>query len=197
MKDDFTFSMAKLYGFNEEIEPKTPDLSPITAFLEFNSQNFKGYKEIDEASGFWQPTDLEAEFFEDSRGMDLPARHHNSHNHHNNHNNHNHHHHHSPPEPNRHNHSPNDRINQGGAPRSAPPSYTPAPSSRHRQVDSAALSSCMFTNTYIWLKNGQSFWFFPTFVGRRTVSGFRWAHHRWVFVSFNINDMEAFFVTNR
>lgn len=37
---------------------------------------------------------------------------------------------------------------------------------------------CLFRFTYIWLVNGRSFWFYPTYVDQFRVSGFRWTPRR-------------------
>jgi hypothetical protein len=38
---------------------------------------------------------------------------------------------------------------------------------------------CLFRNTFIWLYNGEGFWFYPIFVGPRSVAGFRWNGWSW------------------
>jgi hypothetical protein len=43
------------------------------------------------------------------------------------------------------------------------------------------MRGCLFRFTYIWLINGNEFWFFPTFVDRDFVQGFRWRRNRWEF----------------
>ncbi|WP_284646304.1 transporter [Paenibacillus silviterrae] len=52
---------------------------------------------------------------------------------------------------------------------SPPPFYPPPfPSTPSYLVD------CYFQYTYIWLWNGESFWFYPTSVEYGAVSGYRW-----------------------
>lgn len=46
---------------------------------------------------------------------------------------------------------------------------------------------CLNRFTYIWLINGSNFWFYPTFVGRNTIEGFRWRRNRWDYDRININ----------
>lgn len=55
-------------------------------------------------------------------------------------------------------------------------------SSRYREF-----RRCMNRFTYIWLFNGDGFWFVPTFVDRQFVMGFRWRKNRWVFDRINMN----------
>lgn len=45
---------------------------------------------------------------------------------------------------------------------------------------------CLFRFTYIWLFNGNEFWFFPTFVDGQFVQGFRWRRNRWEFDRINL-----------
>ena len=70
-------------------------------------------------------------------------------------------------------------------PMSAPPSFTPTMGSW--QTGHRGIRSCMHRNTYIWLNNGNSFWFFPTFVGHGVLAGFRWRRRGWVFHSVELN----------
>lgn len=42
------------------------------------------------------------------------------------------------------------------------------------------LRNCVNRFTFIWLVNGNSFWFFPVFVTREFVIGFRWSRRSWV-----------------
>lgn len=82
----------------------------------------------------------------------------------------------------------------GQAPRSAPPNFIPEGPGAGAQrgaepfgargnvgVRPHELRRCLNRFTFIWLFNGNSFWFFPTFVGRDVVQGFRWRRNRWEF----------------
>ncbi len=58
---------------------------------------------------------------------------------------------------------------------SPPPSFIPQQATGSPfAVDSGAISLCLFRNAYIWLSNGEQFWYFLIFVGPRSVAGFRW-----------------------
>ncbi|MBP2242040.1 hypothetical protein J2Z40_002613 [Cytobacillus eiseniae] len=59
-------------------------------------------------------------------------------------------------------------------------------------VDPGAIRSCLRRFTFIWLENGRSFWFFPTFVGRTSVAGWRWRGNRWVFYGTDLNRISSF-----
>jgi hypothetical protein len=94
-----------------------------------------------------------------------------------------------------HHHKPPSGHPGGHAPSAAPPDYIPAVPLNQgiiRAVEPGAISRCLFNNTYVWLTNGQQFWFFPTFIGRRSISGFRWMHRNWVYMGFDLNMVESF-----
>ena len=96
-------------------------------------------------------------------------------------------------------HPPNNNFdpNSGSAPRFAPPAYTPQRAPGLRAVDPGAISRCLYSNTYVWLNNRQEFWFFPTFIGRRSIAGFRWMHRHWVYMGFSLNMIDSFFCGGR
>ena len=87
--------------------------------------------------------------------------------------------------------------NSGSAPRFAPPAFTPQRAPGLRAVDPRAISRCLYSNTYVWLSNRQEFWFFPTFVGRKSIAGYRWMHRHWVFMGFGLNMVDSFFCGGR
>jgi len=85
-------------------------------------------------------------------------------------------------------------TNFNDCPQSPPPTAIPAkPTGNLTRIDGRAISSCMHSNTFVWLKNGKSFWFYPTFVGRNSVSGYRFSRHGWVYLGFDLDRIEAFF----
>lgn len=55
------------------------------------------------------------------------------------------------------------------------------------------LKLCMYRMTYIWLYNGASFWFYPTYVSGTSISGWRWRNYRWDFFSMNVNKISNFY----
>ncbi|WP_206098246.1 collagen-like protein [Paenibacillus ihbetae] len=59
-------------------------------------------------------------------------------------------------------------------------------------VDPGAIRGCLFRFTFIWPRRGRGFWFFPTFVGRTSVAGFRWTGSTWVFSGFDLRTIESF-----
>lgn len=86
---------------------------------------------------------------------------------------------------------------QGGTNLPAPP-VGPPPSTVPQQqfqtfaVDPGGIRGCLYRFTYIWLEGYQSFWFYPTFVGRRSVAGYRWTGYRWVYFGIDLNRIESF-----
>lgn len=81
---------------------------------------------------------------------------------------------------------------QGGAPSTPPPSYTPQESASLFAVDPGAIRGCLYRFTYVWLNNGSSFWFYPTFVGRDSVAGYRWRGFRWVYYGTDLRRIRSF-----
>lgn len=81
---------------------------------------------------------------------------------------------------------------QGEAPSTPPPAFIPTQSEFQTfAVDPGAIRGCLFRFTYIWLRR-DSFWFYPVFVGRRSVAGWRWTGFRWVYFGIDLNQIESF-----
>jgi hypothetical protein len=81
-----------------------------------------------------------------------------------------------------------------GAPTVPPPSFVPAQSQQAGTfaVDPGSMRGCLFRFTYVWLRDFQQFWFYPTFIGRNSVSGFRWTGNRWVFFGISLRQIQSF-----
>ncbi|MBA2174598.1 hypothetical protein H0266_06705 [Halobacillus locisalis] len=78
-----------------------------------------------------------------------------------------------------------------------PPPLNPPQSSQGPSlyaVDPGSLRGCLYRYTWIRLENGRSFWFYPTFIGRTSVAGFRWQRRRrrWVYSGFDTNQIASF-----
>lgn len=81
----------------------------------------------------------------------------------------------------------------GGPPTSPPPGYTPQqPQTQLFAVDPVAIQGCLFRFTYVWLDRGGSFWYYPTFVGRNSIAGFRWRNNRWVYFGIDLDRIDSF-----
>jgi len=78
----------------------------------------------------------------------------------------------------------------GGAPvqppmqerqRSRTPSFVPQPP----PFDFRGIRRCLYRYTFVWLINGNSFWFFPLYVVGQSIIGFRWRGNRWEYFTLN------------
>ncbi|MGW9017024.1 transporter [Priestia megaterium] len=79
------------------------------------------------------------------------------------------------------------------APTAPPPAFIPQQQiATPFAVDPGAISLCLFRNTYIWLRNGSNFWFFPIFVGPRSVAGFRWNGRFWTIFGIDTRRIVSF-----
>lgn len=83
---------------------------------------------------------------------------------------------------------------QSGAPSGPPPSFVPAQSQQVGTfaVDPGSIRGCLFRYTYIWQRNRQQYWFYPTFVGRTSVSGWRWTGFNWMFFGISLREIQSF-----
>lgn len=62
---------------------------------------------------------------------------------------------------------------------SPPPSFVPPKPAVSYIVD------CVHQYTYIWLWNGESFWFYPISAEQGQVSGYRWNGFFWTYYGFD------------
>lgn len=83
---------------------------------------------------------------------------------------------------------------QQQGPSSPPPNFIPEYSVQPFAVDPGAIRRCLFRFTYVWLSRRESFWFFPTFVGRNSVAGFRWneRRRRWQYFGIDLDRIDSF-----
>jgi len=82
---------------------------------------------------------------------------------------------------------------QGMGPTAPPPSFVPQqPLATTFAVDPGAIAGCLFRNTYVWLNNGSQFWFYPIFVGRTSVAGFRWNGRFWAYTGLSLESIRTF-----
>ncbi|MBB6450954.1 hypothetical protein HNR44_002944 [Geomicrobium halophilum] len=86
---------------------------------------------------------------------------------------------------------------QTSPPTASPPGFIPPRPPETQQigtfaVDPGAIRGCLFRFTYVWLTNQQQFWFYPIFVGRTSVAGFRWTGFSWVYFGIDTGLIDAF-----
>lgn len=81
----------------------------------------------------------------------------------------------------------------GGPPSSPPPAYVPQEQATAFAVDPGGIRRCMYRFTYIWLIDGRSFWFYPIFLGRNSIAGWRWSRRRgWVYYGMDLRQIRSF-----
>lgn len=84
-----------------------------------------------------------------------------------------------------------------GPPSGPPPSITPqlaAPSGAGVfAIDPGSIRRCRFRFVYLRLRNRREFWAWLTFVGRRSVSGWRWNGRRWVYFGVSLREIVSFY----
>ncbi|MBW5446048.1 collagen-like protein [Cohnella sp. CFH 77786] len=80
----------------------------------------------------------------------------------------------------------------GQAPTSPPPQFVPQMPIQAYAVDPGGIRRCLFRNTYVWQTDGQQYWYFPTFVGRRSVAGFRWFGFFWAYYGVDLRQIRSF-----
>jgi hypothetical protein len=79
-----------------------------------------------------------------------------------------------------------------GPPTAPPPSFVPQQQVQAFAVDPGGIRRCLFRYTYVWLNNRQQFWMYPTFVGRTSVSGWRWNGFRWLYFGISLQQIQSF-----
>lgn len=61
-------------------------------------------------------------------------------------------------------------------------------------VDPGSMYRCLYRYTWVRLNNGRRFWFYPTFIGRTSVAGYRWrrSQNRWVYYGLDTDRISSF-----
>lgn len=88
---------------------------------------------------------------------------------------------------------------QGRPPSGPPPSFTPNQAQLQSQggigvkaVDPGSIRRCRNRFVFIWPRRGRGFWAWLTFVGPRSVSGFRWNGFFWVYFGMDLRNISQF-----
>ena len=83
-------------------------------------------------------------------------------------------------------------------PSSAPPNFIPPEPQTQKfgatplAVDPGAIRPCLYRFVYIWPRRGNGFWAWLTFVGPRSVAGFRFNRNRWRYFGMDLRDIRSF-----
>ena len=62
-----------------------------------------------------------------------------------------------------------------------------------KAVDPGAVFPCLFRYTYIWPNRGRGFWAYPTYIGRNSISGWRYDGRRWVYFGMDLSRIRSFY----
>ncbi|WP_338787788.1 hypothetical protein [Metabacillus sp. FJAT-53654] len=89
-------------------------------------------------------------------------------------------------------HAPPSQGSTAGPPTSPPPSFLPQQQVEAYAVDPGGIAGCLFRYTYVWMRGFEQFWFYPTFVGRNSVAGYRWTGFRWVYFGIDLRQIQSF-----
>ena len=82
------------------------------------------------------------------------------------------------------------------------PPVGPPPSITHSQhnmqaepmaVDPGAIKHCIYKYVYIYPRRGRAYWAWLTFVGRRSVAGYKWTGRNWVYFGIDLKQIESFY----
>ena len=61
-----------------------------------------------------------------------------------------------------------------------------------KAVSGGSLRPCLHKFTYIWQRNGRSYWAYITRIDARSISGWRWLGWRWVFFGVDTRKIDSF-----
>jgi len=85
-----------------------------------------------------------------------------------------------------------DRPPSGPPPSSTPAEPLSAAGGAQTFVDSGSIRMCRFKFAYIWPRRGSSFWMWVTYIGRRSIAGWRWDGRRWFRFGMDLRDIRSF-----
>lgn len=61
-----------------------------------------------------------------------------------------------------------------------------------KAVDPGSIKPCTHRFVYIWQRNDYSYWAYLTYVGPKSIAGWRWAGWRWVYFGLDLNRIDSF-----
>lgn len=84
---------------------------------------------------------------------------------------------------------------QSEAPKSPPPNFTPQQSqAKPFAIDPGGIANCLYRYVYIWPtgSHGRGYWVYFTYVGHKSIAGFRWNGRYWVYGGIDLRRIESF-----
>jgi len=78
------------------------------------------------------------------------------------------------------------------APPPGPPPGRIPTRSMYRRVPPGSFRPCLYRYTYVWLRNGRQFWFYPVFLESGGVAGYRWNGATWRFYGLDFRRVDYF-----
>ena len=86
--------------------------------------------------------------------------------------------------------------NNQGTPPSPPPNFTPKKNQGQVStfaIDSGSIRGCLYRWVYIWpSRSNRGFWLYLTYVGRRSVAGFRTSRWGYSYYGMDVNQIDSF-----
>ncbi|MDR0958226.1 MAG: hypothetical protein LBM16_03340 [Clostridiales bacterium] len=74
-----------------------------------------------------------------------------------------------------------------------PPIYAPSEQNSHAFIGANSMRSCLGNYAYVWLKSGESFWLYVTYIGRQSIYGYKWTYFGWAYSAVNVFMIRRFF----
>ena len=59
-------------------------------------------------------------------------------------------------------------------------------------VDQGSIRRCLNRYIYIWPRRGRGFWAWLNYIGRRSVSGYKWNGYRWIYFGMDLREIDSF-----
>lgn len=59
-------------------------------------------------------------------------------------------------------------------------------------IDSGAISPCLYKYIYIFPNTGKGFWTYLTYVGKKSIAGYKWTENSWVYFGISLVKIDSF-----
>ncbi len=59
-------------------------------------------------------------------------------------------------------------------------------------ISSEAIRPCLLHYTYLWLRNEEQFWFYPTLLDEKSLAGYRWGGSSWEYYGVSLQQIQSF-----